>query len=108
MEQLCHITCDRSKWLFKVQGNDAQNVKEALKRLRGVYFQVIARGVYCETQYLKQPRGATSKPEVELVSTTISSVPGSKKPVGRGTPPKIDLMDAVDDVDSIKVNVQAT
>lgn len=107
MEQLCHITCDRSSSLFKIQGNDAHNVKEAVKRLRAVYYQVVARNVHCETQYVKQPRGALSKPEVELVSVMDPKLGMLKKPVGRGKPPKVDLMDTANDADDKRVSICA-
>ncbi len=68
MEHHCYISYDPSSNIIKVMGNNPTNVQKALIKVRGTYFEVVARGTETPTRYLLAPlTGNSNGAYVKLV-----------------------------------------
>ncbi len=68
MEHHCYISYDPTSNIINVMGNNPTNVQKALIKVRGTYFEVVARGTETLTRYLLVPiTGNSTGAYVKLV-----------------------------------------
>lgn len=77
----CYITLDSMQKTLKVAGDKPENVKQAIKRLRGTFFQAVARDRASQSQpkfLITKSQAIDPEAEVEMTPFLSSHEQGSK------------------------------